>query len=73
MMNIMTIMTMMRILIMNIDDDADDDNDHKKDIYTAPGAAPDAGAAPGSWPYMAGPEAPCSQRKIKPGSTGGND
>ena len=30
------------------DDDTDDDNDHKKDSYTAAGAAPDAGAAPGS-------------------------
>ena len=29
------------------DDDTDDDNDHKKDSYTAAGAAPDAGAAPG--------------------------
>ena len=28
-------------------DDTDDDNDHKKDSYTAAGAAPDAGAAPG--------------------------
>ena len=39
----------------NTDDDTDDDNDHKKDSYTAAGAAPDAGAALGSWPYMAGP------------------
>ena len=31
----------------NTDDDTDDDNDHKKDSYTAAGAAPDAGAAPG--------------------------
>ena len=29
------------------DVDTDDDNDHKKDSYTAAGAAPDAGAAPG--------------------------
>ena len=28
------------------DDDTDDDTDHKKDSYTADGAAPDAGAAP---------------------------
>ena len=27
-------------------DDTDDDTDHKKDSYTAAGAAPDAGAAP---------------------------
>ena len=31
----------------DIDGDADDVNDHKKDRYTAVGAAPDAGAAPG--------------------------
>ena len=37
------------------DDDNDDDSDHKKDCYTAEGAAPDACAAPGSWPYMARP------------------
>ena len=37
------------------DADTDDDNDYKKDSYTAAGAAPDAGAAPGSWPYMARP------------------
>ena len=30
------------------DDDADDDNNHKKGSYTAAGATPDAGAAPGS-------------------------
>ena len=30
-------------------DDTDYDNDHQKDSYTAAGAAPDAGAAPGSW------------------------
>ena len=30
-------------------DDTDDDNDHKNDSYTADGAAPGAGAAPGSW------------------------
>ena len=29
------------------DDDTDDDNNNKKDSYTAGGAAPDAGAAPG--------------------------
>ena len=29
------------------EDDTDDDNDHEKDSYTAAGAAPDAGAAPG--------------------------
>ena len=28
------------------DDDTDVDNDHKKDRYTAAGAAPDVGAAP---------------------------
>ena len=39
----------------NTDDDTDDDNDQKKDSYTAAAADPDAGAAPGSWPYMAGP------------------
>ena len=32
----------------NTDDDTDDDTDHKKDSYTAAGAAPDADAAPGS-------------------------
>ena len=36
------------------DDDTDDDNDHKKDSYTAAGVAPDAGAAPGSWPFYGG-------------------
>ena len=30
-------------------DSTDDDHDHKNDNYTAAGAAPDAGAAPGSW------------------------
>ena len=30
----------------NTDDDTDADNDHKKDSYTAAGAAPDVGAAP---------------------------
>ena len=39
----------------NTIDDTDDYIYHKEDSYTAAGAAPDAGAAPGSWPYMAGP------------------
>ena len=32
----------------DIDDCSDDDHDHKKHGYAAAGAAPDAGAAPGS-------------------------